>query len=137
VIVRDNGCELTSSAVLRWSLGRLDWHYIAPGKPVQNAFVESFNSRLRDECLNEHVFLSLAEARATIEAWRDDYNYRRPHSSLGALTPAEFAQLKMGLGPYTEKLIPPLMGEITTDSTYEPTGIGVQASLHKGLKAPR
>lgn len=101
VIVSDNGCELTSTAVLRWSLGQLDWHYIAPGKPVQNAFVESFNSRLRDECLNEHVFLSLSEARATIEAWRDDYNYRRPHSSLGALTPFEFAQLK------SEKLIPP------------------------------
>jgi putative transposase len=78
----NNGCELTSVAVLRWSIGRLDWHYIAPGKPVQNAFVESFNSRLRDECLNEHVFLSLAEARATIEAWRHDYNHRRPHSSL-------------------------------------------------------
>jgi len=84
VIVSDNGCELTSTAVLRWSIGRLDWHYIAPGKPVQNAFVESFNSRLRDECLNEHVFLSLAEARTTIEAWRDDYNHRRPHSSPGA-----------------------------------------------------
>jgi putative transposase len=104
VIVSDNGCELTSMAVLRWSIGRLDWHYIAPGKPVQNAFVESFNSRLRDECLNEHVFLSLAEARTTIEAWRDDYNHRRPHSSLGALTPVEFAQLKM------EKLIPPPCG---------------------------
>jgi putative transposase len=73
VIVSDNGCELTSTAVLRWSIGRLDWHYIAPGRPVQNAFVESFNSRLRDECLNEHVFLSLAEARTTIEAWRDEY----------------------------------------------------------------
>jgi len=101
VIVSDNGCELTSVAVLRWSIGRLDWHYIAPGKPVQNAFVESFNSRLRDECLNEHIFLSLAEARLTIEAWRDDCNHRRPHSSLGALTPVEFAQLK------TKKLIPP------------------------------
>ncbi len=74
VIVSDNGCELTSMAMLRWSIGRLDWHYIAPGKPVQNAFVESFNSRLRDECPNEHIFLSLAEARGTIEAWRDDYN---------------------------------------------------------------
>lgn len=105
VIVSDNGCELTSTAVLRWSLGRLDWRYIAPGKPVQNAFVESFNSRLRDECLNEHVFLNLAEARATIEAWRDDYNYRRPHSSLGALTPFEFAQLK------SEKPIPPPAGK--------------------------
>jgi transposase InsO family protein len=86
VIVSDNDCERASVALLRWSIGRLDCHYIAPGKPVQNAFVESFNSRLRDEYLNEHVFLSLAEAWATIEAWRDDYNYRQPHSSLGALT---------------------------------------------------
>jgi putative transposase len=79
---------------------------MAPGQPVQNAFAESFNSRLRDdECLNEHVFLSVAEARATIEAWRDDYNYRRPHSSRGVLTPIEFAQLK------TEKPISPLWGE--------------------------
>ena len=63
VVVSDNGTELTSGAVLRWASGRLDWHYIQPGKPVQNAFIESFNSRLRDECLNEHVFLTLAEAR--------------------------------------------------------------------------
>lgn len=104
-IVSDNGCELTSTAVLRWSLGRLEWHYIAPGKPMQNAFIESFNSRLRDECLNEHVFLSLAEARRTIEVWRDDYNRCRPHSSLGALTPSEFAQLK------SQRLIPPPAGE--------------------------
>src|SRR5690242_8347494 len=61
---------------------------------TSNAFVESFNSRLRDECLNEHVFLTLAEARETIEAWRYDYNHLRPHGSLGALTPAEFAVLK-------------------------------------------
>jgi putative transposase len=107
VIVTDNGCELTSTAVPRWSIGRLDWHYIAPGKPAQNAFVESFNSRLRDECLNEHVFLSLAEAGTTIEAWRDDYNHRRPHSSLGAFTPAEFAQLA------AEKLLPSQEGEST------------------------
>jgi putative transposase len=63
VIVSDNGSELTSAAVLRWLIGRLDWHYIAPGKPVQNAFIESFSSRLRDGCLNEHVFLSLSEAQ--------------------------------------------------------------------------
>jgi transposase InsO family protein len=63
VIVSDNGTELTSCAVLRWATGRLEWHYMEPGKPVQNAFIESFNSRLRDECLNEHVFLTLAEAR--------------------------------------------------------------------------
>jgi len=94
MVVSDNGTELTSCAVLRWATGRLEWHYIEPGKPVQNAFVESFNSKLRDECLNEHVFLTLAEARETIEAWRYDYNHLRPHSSLGALTPSEFAMLK-------------------------------------------
>ena len=94
MVVSDNGTELTSCAVLRWATGRLEWHYIEPGKPVQNAFVESFNSRLRDECLNEHVFLTLTEARETIEAWRHDYNHLRPHGSLGALTPTEFAMLK-------------------------------------------
>ena len=105
MVVSDNGTELTSCAVLRWATGRLEWHYIEPGKPVQNAFVESFNSRLRDECLNEHVFLTLAEARETIEAWRYDYNYLRPHSSLGALTPIEFAMLKR------EQQQPPLEGQ--------------------------
>jgi putative transposase len=84
-MISDNGTELTSGAVLRWATGRLAWHYIEPGKPVQNAFIESFNSRLRDECLNEHVFLSLTEARQIIEAWRYDYNHLRPHSSPGAL----------------------------------------------------
>ena len=105
MVVSDNGTELTSCAVLRWATGRLEWHYIEPGKPVQNAFVESFNSRLRDECLNEHVFLTLAEARETIEAWRYDYNHLRPHSSLGALTPIEFAMLKR------QQQQPPLEGQ--------------------------
>ena len=91
VIVSDNGTELTSAAVLRWAGGRVDWHYIEPGKPVQNAFIESFNSRLRDECLNEHVFLTLAEARQIIEMWRQDFNRNRPHSSLNYLAPEEFA----------------------------------------------
>jgi putative transposase len=94
VVVSDNGTELTSGAVLRWATGRLAWHCIEPGKPVQNAFVESFNSRLRDECLNEQAFLTLAEARETIDAWRYDYNHLKPHSSLGALTPTESAVLK-------------------------------------------
>jgi putative transposase len=98
VIVSDNGSELTSVAILRWVPGRVAWHYIEPGKPVQNAFIESFNSRLRDQCLNEHLFDSLAEARQIIEAWRLDYNHARPHSSLGALTPSEFAELQGG-GP--------------------------------------
>ena len=68
---------------------RLEWHYIAPGKPTQNAFVETFNGRFRDECLNEEVFASLAEARVLIEAWRRDYNDFRPYSAHDGLTPRE------------------------------------------------
>ena len=98
VIVSDNGTELTSGAALRWAIDRVAWHYIQPGKPVQNAFIESFNSKLRDECLNEHVFLSLGEAREIITAWRHDYNHVRPHSSLGARTPREFAD-QQRVGP--------------------------------------
>lgn len=91
-IVSDNGTELTSNAMLRWAEDNgVEWHYIAPGKPQQNGFIESFNGKLRDECLNEHVFSSLAEARRIVEAWRIDYNTVRPHSSLGYLTPEEFA----------------------------------------------
>jgi putative transposase len=91
-VVSDNGTELTSTAILRWSQERgVEWHYIAPGKPTQNAFVESFNGRLRDECLNETLFTSLAQARAILEAWRQDYNTVRPHSKLGGRTPAEIA----------------------------------------------
>ena len=91
MIVSDNGTELTSNAVLRWSADQgIEWHYIAPGKPMQNAFVESFNGRLRDECLNEHVFTTLAKARRIIEAWRIDYNTVRPHGRLGRLPPAVF-----------------------------------------------
>lgn len=98
MIVSDNGTELTSHAVLRWvEETGIEWHYIAPGKPVQNAFVESFNGRLRDECLNEHVFRSLPQARTIVEAWRIDYNTVRPHSSLGGLPPSVFANR-----PFTE-----------------------------------
>jgi len=92
MIVSDNGTELTGNAMLKWAEENgVEWHYIAPGKPQQNGFAESFNGRLRDECLNEHVFASLAQARHIIEAWRIDYNSARPHSSLGYLTPQEFA----------------------------------------------
>jgi putative transposase len=106
-VVSDNGTELTSGAVLRWATRSIAWHYIEPGKPVQNAFIESFNSKLRDECLNEYVFTTLAEARAIIERWRQDYNHLRPHSSLGALTPVEFAMLN------GQNKQPPREGEIT------------------------
>ena len=84
--------ELVSRAILNFcEETAIEWHYIAPGKPIQNAFVESFNGRLRDECLNEHAFASLAEARRIIEAWRIDYNTVRPHTSLGGLSPSMFA----------------------------------------------
>lgn len=89
--VSDNGTELTGMAILQWSkMMRIDWHYIAPGKPQQNAFAESFIGRLRDECLNETLFSSLSEARALLAAWRDDYNRVRPHSSLANQTPEAF-----------------------------------------------
>lgn len=91
-VVSDNGTEFTSMAILRWSQDHeIDWHYIAPGKPMQNGFIESFNGSFRDECLNETLFSSLAEARERISAWKEDYNSHRPHSSLGNLTPNEFA----------------------------------------------
>jgi len=92
MIVSDNGTEFTSNAILGFAdRMRIDWHYIAPGKPIQNAFIESFNGRLRDELLNETLFPSLAHVRTTLAAWRADYNLNRSHSRLGWLTPAEYA----------------------------------------------
>jgi len=92
MVVSDNGTELTSNAILKWQQERqVEWHYIAPGKPMQNGFVESFNGRLRDECLNEHLFTSYRHARQIIEEWRIDYNLNRPHTSLDGMTPYEFA----------------------------------------------
>lgn len=91
-VVSDNGTELTSMAILAWSQNRrVDWHYIAPGKPQQNAFAESFIGRQRDELLNETLFSSLGHARQALAEWRCDYNRVRPHSSLGGVPPAEFA----------------------------------------------
>ncbi len=98
LVVSDNGTELTSTAILRWCQERgVEWHYIAPGKPTQNAFIESFNGRLRDECLNETLFRSLGHARAVLTAWRDDYNHVRPHGALRGLTPAKAAELACGI----------------------------------------
>jgi putative transposase len=92
--VADNGTELTSIAILCWSQkSRIDWHYIAPGKPQQNAFIESFNGRLRDELLNETLFTSLAHARQMLAVFQGDYNTVRPHSGLGNLTPTAYAQI--------------------------------------------
>lgn len=91
-IVIDNGTEFTSRAFLAWAAAKnVEPHFIDPGKPVQNCYVESFNGKFRDECLNAQWFLTLDDARRAIEEWRVDYNEVRPHSSLDERTPAEFA----------------------------------------------
>jgi transposase InsO family protein len=93
MIVSDNGTELTSNAILAWCAEQaLQWHYIAPGKPMQNGFVESFNGRMRDELLNETLFRDLDHARAVLADWVADYNTERPHSALGYQTPAAHAE---------------------------------------------
>ena len=116
MIVSDNGTELTSNAILAWQQQRgIEWHYIAPGKPMQNGFVESFNGRLRDECLNEHLFATLKEACEIIEERRTDYNTNRPHSSLNGLTPTEFVAR-------------PTRGKTGTDSPHERGQVGEQVT---------
>jgi putative transposase len=90
--VVDNGPEFRGRALAAWSeQQRVRLHFIEPGKPTQNAFIESFNGRLREECLNANWFLSLADARRKITAWQRDYNEERPHSSLGYMPPQMFA----------------------------------------------
>ena len=92
-ITVDHGTEFMSKALEEWAHRRgVKLDFIRPGKPVENAFIESFNGRLRDECLNVNQFVSLDDARTKIEAWRIDYNQHRPHSSLGNLTPSEYAK---------------------------------------------
>jgi putative transposase len=108
MIVSDNGTEFTSNAVLSWTQDRhINWHYIAPGKPMQNAYIESFNGRMRDELLNETLFFGLDHARDALAAWVADYNTERPHSALGYATPAAFAA---GLQSATDHLAPPSPG---------------------------
>jgi transposase InsO family protein len=93
MIVSDNGMDLTGNAILRWcSEQRIEWHDIAPGKPMQNGFVESFNGRVRDELLDETMFRNLAHAPVVIAAWAADYNTERPHSALDYQTPADHAR---------------------------------------------
>ncbi|MGV2085049.1 MULTISPECIES: IS3 family transposase [unclassified Rhizobium] len=99
MIVSDNGTELTSNAILAWSKDhKVEWHYIAPGRPMQNGYVESFNGRMRDELLNESLFFGLDHARSAIAEWAEDYNHFRPHSSLGYQTPADYAGLIAATG---------------------------------------
>jgi putative transposase len=89
----DNGPEFVSRAVDQWAYEQgLQWHTIQPGRPMENGFVESFNGRFRDECLNENWFIHLSDARDKIGQWKQDYNQTRPHSALGYRTPEEFAQ---------------------------------------------
>jgi putative transposase len=102
VIQSDNGPEFRGLVMDEWAYRRgVRLQFIEPGKPIQNAFIESFNSRLRDECLNEQVFVSLADARQRIEQWRLQYNRERPHSSLGYLAPEEFAASAGQIGSET------------------------------------
>jgi len=92
-IVCENGAEFTRQAFDQWAHNRgITLHFIRPGKPSENCYVESFNGRLSDECLNESSFVNLADAQRTIEAWRIEYNEARPHSGLALRTPAEFAE---------------------------------------------
>lgn len=93
MIVSDNGTEFTSQAILKFAQEeKIQWHYIAPGKPTQNAFIESFNGRLRDECLNQYWFRNIEHARQIIEEWRYDYNHVRPHTSLKGKTPKQMIE---------------------------------------------
>jgi putative transposase len=108
MLVSDNGPEFIGNALDSWAYKqKIELHFITPGKPTENAHVESFNGKFRDECLNEHWFLSVADARRKIEAHRVDYNEVRPHSALGNLTPKEFvarfAQLRSPPAPYAEQ----------------------------------
>jgi putative transposase len=92
LVVSDHGTEFTSNAMLAWAqANRIDWHFIAPGKPMQNGICEAFNGRMRDELLNETIFYDLDHARAALARWTAGYNQQRPHSALGYMTPTAFA----------------------------------------------
>ena len=111
VLIMDNGPEFSGKALDAWAYQRgVKLHFIEPGKPVQNAFIESFNGKFRDECLNANWFLTLAEAKVIIEAWRKEYNWHRPHSSLENLTPMEFVEKLKKAAVTTEKLNCSLVG---------------------------
>jgi putative transposase len=100
ILVMDNGPEFSGRTLDTWACARgIQLRFIRPGKPIENAFVESFNGKFRDECLNEHWFASVAEARTLIEAWRVDYNTVRPHSALRKATPEQFANSLCGRSP--------------------------------------
>lgn len=114
-IVVDNGPEFAGRTLDAWAYAAgVTLRFIRPGRPIENAYVESFNGKCRDECLNEHWFVSMADAQITIEAWRVDYNTVRPHSALGGATPAQFARTSVG----ARRLSPP-----RPDGTKNPEGL--------------
>lgn len=120
-IVSDNGTEFTSKAILQWANDKgVEWHYIDQGKPQQNGYIESFNGSLRDECLNEEIFDSLAEARRKLALWRYDCNNVRPHSSLGNKTPAEARRAL----EQSERSTPGPLAQPETDH-YQPQGLSL------------
>jgi putative transposase len=122
MIVSDNGTELTSNAIFAWCKDhKIDWHYIAPGKPMQNGYVESFNGKMRDELLNETLFFSLDHARSMVAAWMEDYNTIRPHSSLAYQTPAAYAETFAATGHHAT----PLRGS-ACQPVAQPAQTGIQ-----------
>jgi putative transposase len=124
MIVSDNGTELISNAILSWQQEHdIEWHYIAPGKPMQNGFV-GFNGRLHDECLNEHLFTNLGEARQIIEEWRIDY------------IPTDRTRASTGSPPLSSQHAP-IRGKTGTDSPYERGQVGEQVSSSGTTKRRR
>jgi len=119
VITLDNGPEMTSKALDAWAYENgVTLNFIDPGKPMQNGYIESFNGRFRDECLNENWFTSLGDARRIIEAWRQDYNSNRPHSSLGYMTPSEFRAAAKTRSP-GKGLIPSLVTNVKNYANWK------------------
>lgn len=120
-----DGTEITSNAILRWcSEHRIEWHYIAPGKPMQNGFVESINGRMRDELLNETMFRNQAHARVEITAWAADYDTEHPHSALDYQTPADYARA------LTTAIARPAARDVSSARRpiAQPTSIGVSTN---------
>jgi len=127
VIVSDNGTEFTSNAALSWAHeNKVEWRFIAPGKPMQNGFCESFNGRMRDELLNETLFFGLDHARTMIASWVSDYNHRRPHSSLGYATPADYAAKLTATG---DRLRNPDQLRRSPVAPFAPAGVSTPETL--------
>jgi putative transposase len=130
-IMIDNGPEFTSSALDAWAFARdVELHFIDPGKPNQNGYIESFNGKLRDECLNEQWFMNLLDTRRIIEDWRVDYNEERPHSALKYMTPMEFLRSRVAarplpLTPQGERWQEELGVDKQSDAAMMPTSIGL------------